>query len=100
MERELKKKEVASAYSMGFMCNNRNPATPEQLQELEKLKSQFPPEEAEEICIDASRSMDRLREAKRLIAKVRTSIIDNGATAEVADAFIEGFMSGEDVYIQ
>lgn len=92
--------DVVQAYAMGYLSNNTNPPTPEQAAELEKLKSKFSPQECQEICIEASRSMERLRTAKKLISQVKSSMMENGATTEAADAFIEGFMTGDGVSIQ
>ncbi|MBR7069336.1 MAG: hypothetical protein IKI30_02670 [Oxalobacter sp.] len=84
--------DVARAFAYGCTSNSKEPPSPEQAEKLENLKSMFDPQECQEICLEALKSMKLLRSAKELIAEVRTSIIDSGASTEAADAFIHGFM--------
>lgn len=82
--------DVAEAFLLG--CSSSKPPAPEQLQELEKIQTQFDTLDGMEICLHSIESMKRLRTAKKLIAKVKTTMMKNGATAEAADAFLEGFL--------
>ena len=84
--------EAARAFAYGCLSSLQKPPTDEEKAELDELKSKFEPSECKEICLEALKSVQMLRSAKEMLSKVKTSIIDSGASPEAADAFINGFM--------